>query len=171
MVWACFSGAKVGPLIVCKSQSVNAERYLEILEHGLVTFVNDLFIPTVESDMITVTTDDSFLFMYDNVPCHTAVKVTQYLKRRWVPIMKWPAQSPDLNPIENLWVSFKERSHERFFYEGRRPSTYQEVLQRCKEILKEVWIAQEMELVKKLIESMPRRVVAVIAAGEGHTKY
>ena len=88
MVWTCFSGAKVGPLIVCEAGSVNADRYLEILEHGLITFVNDLFTLQSESDTITVVTNDSFLFMHDNAPCHTAVKVKQYMKRRRIPIMK-----------------------------------------------------------------------------------
>jgi hypothetical protein len=85
MVWACFSGEKVGPLIICETGSVNADRYLEILENGLVSFVDELFTPPASSDTIKVATIDAFLFMHDNGPCHTATKIAQFLKKKTCP--------------------------------------------------------------------------------------
>lgn len=102
MVWTCFSDGKLGRLIVCDSGGVNADAYLKILEDGLVEFINTLLIPEEGSDTITVATDDAYLFMHDNAPCHTTKKVQQFLKNQRIPIMKWQAQSPDLNPIKNL---------------------------------------------------------------------
>jgi len=171
MVWACFSGEKVGPLIVCDTGSVNADRYLEILDDGVVSFINELLQPHEGSDTIEVAANNAFLFMHDNAPCHTAKKITRFLKRKRIPTMKWPAQSPDLNPIENLWTMFKDAFHKRLIEEGIKPSARAEQLQRCKTILQEVWRNQGMELIKTLIESMPRRCAAVIAAGGGYTKY
>lgn len=74
MVWGCFSNGKPGPLIVCDTGGVNADAYLEILSEGVIEFINELLTPEEGSDTITVATDDAFLFMHDNAPCHTAKK-------------------------------------------------------------------------------------------------
>ena len=171
MVWACFTGSGPGPLIVCEAGNVNADRYLDILQDGVVTFVNTLTEPAEGTDSITVATNDTFLFMHDNAPCHTATKVTKFLKMKRLPTMKWAAQSPDLNPIENLWTDFKERFHARCAHLGLKPSTRAEVLEKHADVLRELWREQGLKLITKLIESMPRRVAAVIAAKGGHTKY
>ena len=85
--------------------------------------------------------------------------------------MKWPAQSPDLNPLENLWPDFKARFHKRFLELFNHPSKSLEARYRYSEVLQEVWYTQGIELVTKLIESMPRRCEAVIEAQGGSTKY
>jgi hypothetical protein len=171
MVWACFSGVGPGPLIVCETGSINADKYIDILNDGVITFVETLLEPALGADSITVATEDTFLFMHDNAPCHKAAKVTKFLKKRRLPIMKWPAQSPDLNPIENLWIDIKERFHSRCIHLGLKPSIRPEVLEKYAGILKDLWNEQGMGLITSLIESMPSRVAAVITAQGGHTKY
>jgi hypothetical protein len=79
MAWACFSGAKVGPLIVCSSGNVNADRYHEILENGAVVFIEKLLTSSEDPDTIEMASPDAYLFMHDNGPCHTTTKVTNYL--------------------------------------------------------------------------------------------
>ena len=66
--------------------------------------------------------------------------------------MRWPAQSPDLNPIENLWSELNRKT------KNRKPKNEDELFQ----ILKTAWNEINDEYLKKLVESMGSRCKAVI---------
>jgi hypothetical protein len=74
-------------------------------------------------------------------------------------LIPWPAQSPDLNPIEHLWNHLKTRLEE-----------YKKAPRRMGKLDKE-WNDIGPEMCQNLIESMPQRVEAVIQAKGGYTKY
>ena len=59
--------------------------------------------------------------------------------------MKWPAQSPDLNPIENLWAELNRLTKDR------KPTNEDELF----EVLKSGWQSINLEYLHKLVESMP----------------
>ena len=50
------------------------------------------------------------VFMQDNAPCHTTKSVKIFFSEDDVTVMEWPAQSPDMNPIENVWKLLNERA-------------------------------------------------------------
>jgi Transposase/DDE superfamily endonuclease len=171
MVWGCFTGERLGPLIICDEEGIGTNEYEEIIYDGLFSLIDDLLEPPEDPETIQVADENTLLFMQDNAPCHKATEVLEFLAEHNVPVMEWPPQSPDLNPIENLWPEFKTRFHKRFAELFNHPSKSLEARYRYGEILKEVWYSQCMELIKALIESMPGRVQAVIAAKGGWIDY
>ena len=75
--------------------------------------------------------------------------------------MPWPVQSPDLNPIEHLW------QHLRKF--GECPEPPKDILELWERVERE-WEAIPSSVCRELVESMPRRVTAVISAKGGYAK-
>ena len=103
----------------------------------------------------------NFIFQHDNDPKHTAIVVKSYIRDNQITTLQWPSQSPDLNPIENLWSILDNRT------KLRRPQTEEQLFQ----ILKTEWESFGIELLQTLSDSMPRRLQAVIDNNGWPTKY
>jgi hypothetical protein len=171
MVWACFTGDRLGPMIICDEGGIGANEYEDILYDGLFSLIDDLLAIPEDAEEVQIADENAFVFMQDNASCHKADTVLEFLAENRVPVMAWPPQSADLNPIENLWIAFKERFHKRFMELFNHPSKSIEARYRYGEVMQEVWYSQGMELVEALISSMPKRCQAVIDAKGGWTKY
>ncbi len=89
MIWAAMSSAGVGPLCFLKS-TVNTAIYQEILEPFMLPSTDKLY------------GDADFIFQQDLASAHTAKGTKSWFNDHGVGLLDWPANSPDLNPIENL---------------------------------------------------------------------
>jgi len=109
-----------------------------------------------------MTVHDTTIFMHDGAPCHRSKIVKKFLGENRVKTLDWPGNSPDLNPIENLWAKMKDLVAEK------QPSSGKALIN----TIKEVWVKEiSTDYCSSLIASMPRRLQAVIKAHGGHTKY
>ena len=106
---------------------------------------------------------DEVIFQQDNDPKHTFRRTKIWFEEQDIKLLDWPAQSPDLNPIEHTWGHFKK------YLSGyeRAPTGVHQLWDR---VVVE-WGKISVEECQKWIESMPRRIQAVIKAKGGHTKY
>ncbi len=135
------SSAGVGPLCFLRSK-VNTAVYQEVLEHFMLPAADQLY------------GDADFIFQQDLAPAHSAKATSTWFKDLGIPVLNWPANSPDLNPIENLWGIVKRKMR------YARPNNAEEL----KATIRATWALITPEQCHRLIDSMPRRIDAVIQA-------
>lgn len=125
--------------------NVNSQEYQIILDEALPHLYNSRCI-----------------FQHDGATCHTSRSTTEYLDQKQIRILKnWPPQSPDLNVIENIWDYLKQKLD-----------------MKVTNTLDDLWTAAYDEFhkipdeyIKRLFDSIPRRLTAVLSRKGGNTKY
>lgn len=103
-----------------------------------------------------------WIFQLDNDPKHMGKILKAWFQMEPIEKMEWPAQSPDLDPIENLWGYVKRRL-------GKlpKPKNKEELFQN----VQAAWGSIPSSDCQKLVGSMPRRCKDVLRLKGSTTKY
>jgi len=130
-----------------KRPAINGEKYVEILKDNIVS-------PLIQENLT---------FQQDGAPIHKCKVVQDWIAEEQIPVLIWPASSPDLNPIEHIWAHMKRTIFKKF--PGSRPC--EDMI----EILQQVWDEIDEDMLDSYFQSMPARCEAVMKAKGGPTRY
>lgn len=150
MFWGCITFDGVGTFLPVNG-TINSQKYTDILDENLWPVVAKVF------------PDSPWIFQDDNATPHRSRHTVLWKQNNDIPGMMWPAQSPDINIIENIWRYIKIR--------------LQKVVHRIKtknDLIREssrVWMSIDQTYVRGLYASIPTRIRRVLRANGTITKY
>ena len=151
MFWGSFAGGIKGPTFVWEKEygGINSDKYIQHILPLLATHFRR---------------HPQHLFQQDNAPSHRSRKTTTALTAAGIPILRFPAYSPDLTPIENVWPWIKNYIEDRY--------NLQELgLNELRQVIQEAWDAVPIEFLLLLAHSMPHRLQMCIEKGGGQIDY
>lgn len=150
MVWGAMATQGLGNLAKLDG-GVNSELYLEVFEENLKEAVSDFGFKGKD-----------WMIQQDNAPCHSSKVTKDWFAKNLITVLDWPAQSPDLNPIEHLWAHLKKQI-------GKLPRVTS--VANLWEKTQDEWLKIPPEVCASLVNSMSRRCEAVRKARGGYTRY
>jgi len=149
MIWASFS--KNGKShIAFLSRRQNSTKYCETLQAYLLPFCERIGV-------------EDWTFQQDNASIHKSAQTTEWLRNTVANVLEWPAKSPDMNPIENLWGILA-----RMVYSEQDAYDSVEAL---KTAIKLAWNRIPQSTLAKLSDSMKTRVATMYRAHGKAIKY
>lgn len=147
-VWAGIS--KRGRTGICIFEgTLVKELYVDILDQTLLPFIRDVF-------------HDGHRFMQDNDPKHVSKLAKEFLRTNGVNWWTTPPESPDANPIENLWHELKE-----FIRREVKPHNKQELIAG----IARFWETVDVAKCKKYIGHLRKVVPKIIECNGQATGY
>jgi transposase len=135
-----------------RTRGYNSQSYCDAMEEGLLPW------------------DDDYLYMQDNSRLHTSRETMDWLTEHGIKTIDWAPYSPDMNPIEHLWWLLKQKLFELFpdlEFTGASMVEKEHFI----DCAREAWLAIDQLQIDNLIDSMPKRVDALIKARGWQTKY
>lgn len=128
---------------------MRAPLYVEILEETLLPFVSAVY-------------PDHHRFMQDNDPKHTSRLAGAFFHNNCVNWWKTPAESPDANPIENLWHEMKE-----FIRREVKPRNKEELVDGIERFWGTVDVVKCRKYIRHLRKVLPK-IIEVDGAATGY---
>lgn len=147
MIWGGISWRGATPLAVVEG-SIDSDKYTKVLQWNLLPSMKTLY-------------PGGFVLCEDNAPCHKAKKTKKWMADNGITVLPWPANSPDLNVVENCWGLIKT------IMSTEKRTTVAD----WKAKIEKIWRDFGHDYFQSLIESMPDRIEQCIAAKGGHTRY
>ncbi|GFX03567.1 transposable element Tcb2 transposase [Trichonephila clavipes] len=151
-------------IMVLADIMINGRTRLHVVANGTMTgqrYIDEVLLPHVR--LFRGAVGDKFVFMDDNATCHRTLAVQDCLDSEGIQRLVWPARSPDLNPIENVWDALGRQVAGRNY-----PPTNKNTLIRA---LTEEWDKLPQQLLDNVVKSMVRRVECCITLHGGHIPY
>lgn len=149
-VYGCFSSKGFGRLIIF-TRNLDAQFMVKLYQNGLLKSIEKLF----------GRGNRDWILQEDNDPKHRSRLCTQWKEQNGIQTLDWPSQSPDANPIENVWGLMKLKLR------GKRITTTQQIVR----VLKKIWKDLTPEYAAKLSESCTRRCQSIIDNNGDWTTY
>ncbi|KAF2362922.1 Transposase Tc1-like [Trinorchestia longiramus] len=150
MVWGafCFNGTLELQLVEDRQTS---SRYVTMLERASIL---------TECPRMC---GENWIFQQDNAAIHNARHSKQFFDVNNIQLLNHPPCSPDLNPIENLW--------RWMFREVYKNELQFETKEGLRKAVFDTWGKVPVDLVQKLVTSMPKRIVQLINNNGEYTSY
>lgn len=139
--------------LVFVKTTMNSQGYCSVLDEALLPLLEEKY----------GRDDEQALFQQDNASIHTSRFTRQWMDDCDIDLLPWPAKSPDLNVIENVWGWLVLE-----VYENNRQF---ETVSDLKEAIAHAWEKITPRRLKNLIESVPRRLADCIRNHGGATRY
>lgn len=149
-LWGCFSKQGFGALHLF-TYNLNAPKMLKIYKKCLLSTAERWFIRK----------NEGWILQEDNDPKYRSKLCTEWKEQSGIVTLDWPSQSPDANPIENVWALLKHK------FRGKRVCTLKQLTRQ----IRLIWRSLPKEYAVNLVKSMPRRCQAIIDVGGDWTHY
>ncbi|GFV43247.1 transposable element Tcb2 transposase [Trichonephila clavipes] len=131
---------------------INGRTRLHVVANGTMTgqrYIDEVLLPHVR--LYRGAVGDKLVFMDDNATCHRTLAVQDCLDSEGIHQLVWPARSPDLNPIENVWDALGRQVASRNY-----PPTNKNPLIRA---LTEEWDKLPQQLLDNVVQRFPSHII------------